>query len=315
MADRLKARADAKLNQQNCFARLRAWGMYGPDNNYTNIFSADELRDIDPQSLLDTISALQNYQQTIVYYGPLSQSDFTAFIGKAHQTAQHPQPLQAGDVYMTNATPENEVYIAPYVAKNIYMTMYSNRGDTYDAAIVPDATMFNEYFGGGMNAIVFQELREARGLAYSASAYYTTGAFAKEYDSFYTYIITQNDKMSDCIDTFHDILDNMPQSESAFNLAREAILKRIATERTIKQGVLSAYISARRHGLDYDINRDIYQKVSGMTLQDVIAFQQANISNRTYKYLILGDESELDMQKLSTLGTIHRVSLAEIFGY
>ena len=315
VANRLKARADAKFNQQTCFARLRAWGMYGPNNSYTNIFSADELRKIDPQALLDTISALQSYQQTVVYYGPMSQVDFTSFIEQAHTTAEHPIPLQAGDVYMTVATPENEVYIAPYVAKNIYMTMYSNRGEAYDVALEPGITMFNEYFGGGMNAIVFQELRESRGLAYSASAYYTTGAFAKEYNAFYTYIITQNDKMGDCIDTFHDILSNMPQSESAFHLAQEAILKHIATERTIKQGVLSAYIYARNHGLDYDINRDIYNKVSDMTLQDVIDFQQSNIKGRTYKYLILGDESELDTQKLSTLGTIHRVSLAEIFGY
>ena len=28
--------------------------------------------------------------------------------------------------------------------------------------------LFNQYFGGGMNSIVFQEIREAQGLAYAA---------------------------------------------------------------------------------------------------------------------------------------------------
>ena len=315
VADILKARDDAKHNQQNCFARLRAWGIYGPKNDYTNIFSADELKAIDPQELLDTISNLKNYEQTIVYYGPLTQADFTTFIEANHDMAANPVKLAANDDYEVVETPENEVYIAPYTAKNTYMTMFSANSQTYSPELVPAVTMFNEYFGGGMNAIVFQELREARGLAYSASAYYTNGAYKDAHNSFYTYIITQNDKLPDCLDTFHDILVNMPQSESAFRLAQDAILKPIATERTIKMGVLTSFISARRHGLDYDINRDIYDKVSAMTLQDVINFQKSNINGRTYKYLILGDESDLDMDKLSTLGTINRVSLADIFGY
>lgn len=315
VGDVLKSRADAKLNQQNCFVRLRAWGMYGPQNSYTNIIPVDKLKAIDPQALLDTISNLQNYQQTIVYYGPMPQDELTDFIQANHKVAEHPIPLTETEAYTLTDTPENEVYIAPYVAKNIYMTMYSSDGQTYNSQLVPDITMFNEYFGGGMNAIVFQELREARGLAYSASANYATGAYATSKNSFYTYIITQNDKMADCINTFHDILENMPQGESAFRMAKDAILKRIATERTIKQGVLSSFLNARRHNLDHDINSDIYAKVSNMTLDDVINFHKANVAERKYRYLILGDESDLDMQYLSTLGTIHRVTLTDIFGY
>jgi predicted Zn-dependent peptidase len=33
--------------------------------------------------------------------------------------------------------------------------------------------LYNSYFGGGMAGIVFQELREARALAYSVGARYT----------------------------------------------------------------------------------------------------------------------------------------------
>ena len=45
------------------------------------------------------------------------------------------------------------------------MAAISNRGEKFDPNIYPVATLYNEYFGGGMNSIVFQELREARGLA------------------------------------------------------------------------------------------------------------------------------------------------------
>ena len=45
---------------------------------------------------------------------------------------------------------------------------------TYDEAKAPLGQLFNEYFGGGMAGLVFQELREARALAYSAWAHFFT---------------------------------------------------------------------------------------------------------------------------------------------
>ena len=38
---------------------------------------------------------------------------------------------------------------------------------TYDEQMTPMAQLYNEYFGGGMAGLVFQELREARAFAYS----------------------------------------------------------------------------------------------------------------------------------------------------
>ncbi len=55
-------------------------------------------------------------------------------------------------------------------AKNIYMVQLHNENQEWSADRAPVIALFNEYFGGSMNAIVFQELREARGLAYSAFA-------------------------------------------------------------------------------------------------------------------------------------------------
>ena len=51
---------------------------------------------------------------------------------------------------------------------------------TYDESKAPLAQVFNEYFGGGMAGLVFQELREARALAYSAWAHYFTPSRKRE---------------------------------------------------------------------------------------------------------------------------------------
>lgn len=115
--------------------------------------------------------------------------------------------------YKTQETSKNEVYIAPYDAKNVYMIQYHNANQKWTPERAPIISLFNEYFGGSMNAIVFQEMREARGLAYSASAYYASPSRTDDPEYFYTYIITQNDKMGDCIRQFNLLLDSIPERE------------------------------------------------------------------------------------------------------
>lgn len=315
VSDILKEREMEKLEQASNFYRLRAWGIYGKENAYTNIMSAEELKNAAPQSLLDRIKNLRNYRQTVIYYGPKSAKEVTKLIAKIHPLAKKPLSASGNEIYTMQETPETVVYLAPYEAKNIYMQMYSNNGQVYDPALVPQMNLFNTYFGDNMSSIVFQELRESRGLAYSASAWYQTPRHKGQTNSFVTFIISQNDKLGDCIDVFNSIIEQMPVSETAFPLAKEALLKRLATERTIKQSVLNSFFKARRLGLDHDINSDIYEQVKNMTLDDVVDFQQKNVRGRKYKYMILGDEKELDMERIEKIGTIHRVTTEEIFGY
>ena len=314
VSNELKSRADAKFDQGTCFRKLRDYVRYGALNDNTNIMSAQELAEADPQALLDKLAGIMNYKKTIIYYGPLSIAEVEKLIDAELQKKDLKDGIHA-DVFPTVVTPETEIYIAPYDAKNIYMMGFSDNGQKYSPELLPQVELFNEYFGGGMNGVVFQELREARGLAYSASAYYTTPSFKDQTHTFYSYIITQNDKMMDAFGTFNEIIENTPKSEPAFNLAKDALVKRLSTERTIRENILFSYLVARNHGIDHDVNRDIYDNLQGMTLKDIIDFQQKNVKGRTYKYLILGNEKELDIAALEQIAPIHRVSLEEIFGY
>ena len=166
-----------------------------------------------------------------------------------------------------------------------------------------------------MNGVVFQEMREARGLAYNAMAYYLTPAKKGQPEYFLTHIITQNDKMMDCVNQFREILDKMPASEAAFQIAKDALTKRLASQRTTKFGVIRAYISDKRQGFDFDVDKKIYEDLQNLTLQDIEGFEQANIAGKTGRYVILGNEKELDMASLGQIAPIRRVSLEEIFGY
>ena len=311
----LKNRQDMKADQQACFSMLNSYICYGPHNALRDKMTARQLAETSPQELLDLLKNIPQYEHTVLYYGPLSKEDLDRCISRVHTAGQPFRPVPEGQPYRLQMADQPEAVIAPYDAKNIYMRMYLNKGK--EAGISERATinLFNEYFGGGMNGIVFQEMREARGLAYNAWAAWCTARKKGEAEYFMTHIITQNDKMMDCINQFREILDRMPQSEAAFLIAKDALTKQIASQRTTKFGIILAYLDARQKGYDFDMNRKVYEDLQGLTLQDIAAFEQDNVAGRTGRYFILGNEKELDMQALGQTAPVRRVTLEEIFGY
>ena len=166
-----------------------------------------------------------------------------------------------------------------------------------------------------MNAIVFQEMREARGLAYSSSARLYMPSFKDDSYMYYAFIATQNDKMKTAIEAFDEIINDMPESENAFNIAKEALVSRIRTERISGRGVLSSYISDRELGITEPRSKQIFEVAQTLTFDDVKATQQKWVKDRTYVYGILGDIKDLDTAYLQTLGPVQVLTLEEIFGY
>jgi len=313
--DILKRRVDAKTNQSSNFSMLQNYAIYGPNSPATNILSSQQIGALKPEDLIGKIKNLAGMEHRILYYGPLSESDAVAAINEYHNVPAQLVPAPEPKLFPYQETPQNKVYLAEYDANQIYFIQYSNRGEKYNPVNDPDISIYNSYFGGGMNAIVFQEMREARGLAYSASA--SLGQPSQLYDPYYfiAFIATQNDKMGTAMDAFEDIINNMPESEKAFDLAKESIITRIRTQRIIKSAVISNYLAAQDLGIDYDRRKNTFEKVQTMTLADVKAIQEKWVKDRTYIYCVLGDSKNLDLKKLETFGPITRLTKEQIFGY
>jgi predicted Zn-dependent peptidase len=313
--DILKSRKDSKLNQRTNFSALRRYLTYGEDYIKNTTLSNDAVNSLKSDGLLAKIKNLTAKEHTAVYYGPMASKDVVEAINKYHKTPETLVQITEKTESKYVETPENKVFIAEYDAKNTYYVQYSNRGDRFDVANDASVALFNEYFGGGMNSIVFQEMREARSLAYSANAYLSEPARANRPYTFTAFISSQNDKVSTAIDAFADIIENMPESEAAFNIAKQALIARLSTERIIKDNVLWSYLDAKDMGVDYDRNKLIYENVQNMTLSDVKAFQEKWIKGRKYYFGLLGISKELDLNKLRSIGEIKFLKQEEIFGY
>lgn len=313
--DIIKGRSDNKKNQSNCFSALQTYLIYGPECVKKRTLSDDAILSFRSDEILSAVKDVLDKGHEILYYGPMKTGDLETVLKGNHHVAEGAEILPERYEKVLQ-TPESKVFLAQYDAKQLYYLQYSNRGEAFDPFEAAGINMYNEYFGGGMNAIVFQEMREARGLAYSASATLVTPYY--NIDDSYKYlavIATQNDKMRSAIEAFDSIINDMPESEAAFQIAKEAIIGRMRTSRTTGMSVLRLYQSCRRLGLGEPMNKQVFHDLQTLELNDIVKVQQKWVKDRTYQYAILGDIKDLDTKYLSTLGPVKVLTLEDIFGY
>ena len=317
LVDRIaQSEENAKSNQSQNFSRLSQYMMRGAHNPATDDIHSAELRKTDPQKLVESLRNLMTLEHRIIYYGGMKPDDFLATLNANHgKGVKELRQIKTKDKYPYQSTDETIVFVAPYPAKQLYMRMFSNTGEKYGSVNEPLRQLYNEYFGSSMNAIVFQEMRESRSLAYSAGAGYNAPGYTYRPYYYSSMIATQNDKMADAIEAFNEIINDMPESQRAFDLAKESLEARLRTDRIIKDNIAWSYINAQDLGDDHDTRREVFEALPSLTLEDIVKFQQENVKGRTYYYCILGDVEDLDMEALNKLGKVVILTPEQIFGY
>jgi predicted Zn-dependent peptidase len=314
ISNALKARNDAKSNQNAVQNALRSYGEFGPDLAQ-HILSEEQLKQLTANELTNLVKDLLNMKPEIYYYGDLSAEQFNKVLLKYYKIPKkfiEPEKAKKFNRIQVN---DNQVYFVHYDAKQARLYTYSD-GEPFDLNELPNINMYNQYFGGSMNAIVFQEMREKRSLAYTARSVYVSADKAKKNNYNMSYIATQNDKVIDAFEAFNELFNDMPQSEVAFTLAKEATLQAIESNRTQKTAIFNAWRTAQSMKIDYDINKVLYDAYKNFTLDDVVNFNQKYIKEKKKIYMISAKEIDMNFEELEAkFGPVKKLTLEDIFGY
>lgn len=313
--DILKQRENAKLSKRTIlWSGMFNYGKYGKDNPFTYRLSEQELKSIKPNELISIIKNLFSYKQRVLYYGPESPSTIVSEINKFHKTPSDLKSLPVINKFTEKEITETSVYVVNYDMPQAEILMISKAG-AFDKSKAPIISLYNEYFGGGMGSIVFQDLRESRALAYSAFSNYQSPVRKDRSNYIISYIGSQADKLPEAMAAMTGLLNNIPEVEMIFSNSKNSLIKQIQSERIIKSDILYSYEASKKLGLDSDIRKDIYEKIGNYQLSDVIKFQNENIKGRKFTILVMGDIKNLDMKTLESYGKVKILSLEDIFGY
>ncbi len=309
-----KKRSDSKLNKNIIRSGLRYYAQYGAHNPFNNELTNEELDQLRAEDLVKILHTLTSYNHKVLYYGPTAPAMISTKLSTLHKLPKTFIATPQAEKYTFTTQAANQVLFADYDMVQAEIQWFRN-GETYNPEKAPVINMFNEYFGGNMSGIVFQEIRESKALAYSTYAGYGTPRKKGEPFNMSGYVGCQADKMKEAIAGMQELLTNLPKSEKLFANSQSSIKNTISTSRTTKTSILFSYLNAQKKGINYDIDEKIYNATDKFTFSDIDDFYKQNISNKPYVLTVVGSNSKVNWDELNKFGPVKKLSLKEIFGY
>jgi predicted Zn-dependent peptidase len=311
----IKERDDAKLSQDNIlWSGLTNYARYGKLSSQTDVLSNEEIRKQDPAHLLGLVKSMISYPHRIFYCGPFSLDQVESAVRINHPVPDKVVEIPAKKVYPELSTDKNSVIVANYDMSQVNFVMMS-KGMPYSPELQVHSSLFNQYYDGSLASIVFQEVRESQGMAYSASAWYQTPSYPDE--SFYLmgFVGTQADKMKPAIGTMDRILNNFTESDHFLATSKKALLNRISTQRLYRENLFFRYLNNLDLGINHDQRKDVYDYINTTSMKDLQDFFNSYVKDKKYTYCIIGNLKDLDMKTLKEMGEVKEVPLKDLFGY
>lgn len=288
----------------------------GDSSDYLQRTTARELKNLGGDSLVSVFKNLQHCQTDIVYCGSRKSKDVENILKDNISVDAVDLAWTAGSIRLRPVM-ENTVYIYDNPsARQTIVGSYVQTAPMPSAADRARLRLWGSYFGGGMQSVLFQEVREFRALAYSAYGYRITsdllthGTLSCGYVS---QIGTQADKAMTTTLLLDSLLSDMPLRSAQVETARHAIVNGINNSFPTMRQVGAEVADLRLHGYAQDPDAGILKALAPMTPSDLMRFYRENIQSRPRAIYIVGNKKMLDMQRLGKLGKIVILKKADIY--
>jgi predicted Zn-dependent peptidase len=314
---------DAKIGEKAFFKSsndvadaLLEYVQYGVKSQYMTKPTLKELKKFKGADLIDLFFRIQKVKCDLHYCGKL---EATFVSEKIRQSI----PLQ-------NLTEDSNipVYREPIIYDKPLVFFYDLHDVTQNilygyqvSAPLPTpeeravARLFSEYFGGGMSSLIFQEIREFRSYAYQTSGGIQLPPYclSDKPSRFVTYLSTQSDKTIDAMTVLESLVRRMPSHPEKIGPIIQSIINQTNNEYPSFRDISIRIARYRRVGYQEDPNKYLLQKIKDMNIDDVVHFYETHIKNRIFTYVIVGNSLKINMSKLSSFGTIIRVTKGDFY--
>lgn len=315
VSDVLMRRENNKRDKQTILAKgMVNYAKYGPISPFTDKLTAQQLREIKPETLTDMLSQLLTYRHEVFYSGPLTPRAAGNVLKHYAVTTALKNPLKPRK-YRELGLKKDRVLFVHFPIVQAEMMLLSKGTPYFNLEEYLMSEWHNQYFGFGLSSIVFQEIRESKALAYAAWTQATNPAFRRHAHWLRGYVVTQTDKLHDAVSAFQQILNDMPVSMTQIENARTGVLKQIAADRILPSDLYwVARVNKKRGFPDRDLRADIYQHLQNATAEDLIRYHEKFIKDRKYNWLVMGDRDRIDFKMLRKIGKVQELTLEQVFG-
>jgi len=305
------AHRDAKRDPESIFGALVGFAQRGAQSRVLQELSDAELKALTVDRLHALARKIWEFPRDIRYVGTRTAEDLDAVLATA------PKPSRARpDLTWITYTPPAATRVLFTHRDMVQAQVFCMAPDgTYDAARAVSNEYLGQYLGGSMSSVIFQEIREARALAYSAWGGYAEGHWARDDNRLIGELGCQADKTVEATGLLADLIRTPPMSATRFSETARAIEEGYRTQVVKFREVPEAVARWEEQGLgDGDPRPARFKTAQAYTLADLGAYT-ARFHGRPLTIAILGDRTRVNLDGLKALGALEEVPIDRIFPY
>jgi predicted Zn-dependent peptidase len=309
----IQQRAIEKTSNEYISNALHEYLLYKDKSEYIDRLTMDEINDMTVSNLTGEFQRATDYEAEIHYVGSLPVEQVYDILNKNLPLKQGEKASASPEIKDRAKYTENTILFLPNndaKQSSIYFFIegddYQNEQDTYINA-------FDQYFSGGFNGLVAQEIREYRSMAYTSSGYYISPSVENKKSYFEGSLGTQADKTLDAVEVYMDLLNNMPQYPDRILNIKNYLQRTATVEKPHFRNASLVYQAWKQIGYTKapaEVNRDA---VANLTFDDIVKFYSERIKGRPVAIAIVGNPKMVDTKALEKYGKVVKLSTAKIF--
>jgi len=288
---------------------------YGKNSSYLNRLSNSEVLALTVSKLADGFIRATQHETSVHYTGKLPYNDIKNLLTK---NLAFPSNLKRSNSPVS--TP-----LAQYSENTIYLINNKNarqgdvyifmQGDDFKLEKKPVIDAFNQYFGGGFNGLVLQELRELRSFAYTASANYSIPPVANRQSMFTGYIGTQGDKTIDAVNEFLKLINNMPLYPERMENVKDYLNQETGSSSHSIRQKTQVIENGMQMGYTEDPRIKWVEEYNSLSFDDVVGFYNQKFKNKPIAIGIIVNTKLIDKKQLESIGKVVNLDSKKIFKY
>ena len=300
----------------NLMSAMTQYVLYGNDSPMLTQLSDKELGKVGMTGLMDRFAALMETDYAFFYSGTLPEEEVIAAL-RENLDLDRPQraALRKDLTWRSYDTPTVFFYNLAG-SRQAQIASYQTLEAPQSEKDIATAELLGEYLGGGMFSLMFQEVREFRALAYSASGFLRR-PLPKEAENapgiLMTTLGTQADKSLSAITLVDSLLRTMPLRAPGLESASRSLTAGANNRYPSFRSIASTIHNYRRQGYTEDPEAPVIRALPEVTEEGIRAYYDRKIAPGVRCWIVVGDRKSLPMDELARLGKIVEMKKNEIY--
>jgi predicted Zn-dependent peptidase len=278
-----------------------ALAAYGEQSTWRQVPSNRELAAATPAQIVALVGRYQHLAHHTAYFGPRTAAAAAAVVtfGDGTVATAPRKPFHYRPPQVTAADQDN--------AQTKINLVWPRPPATEDERALG---LVYYYYAG---TLIYREVREVRGLAYSVTAGWRAAERSGDDASLYAYIATQGDKTDDAIAAIIETL-HQPVDPHRFAEARTTIDEAHRAWRTEPRDIAAEVRGWEDEGVRADPSEDRVRRALAVDPAALQAWSERLLAAKPV-ISVVGARKKLDEAKLAKLGTVVWIDPKHAFGY